>query len=133
MASLEEVDNYITELNRLADKINSLDSYEQGTQPLVLQMVQAGTTDTSFGRASAYIVSINDTLSNVYLADQLDDDHDVIDQYVKRQFREYNAKLDMLYGYFNQHWWQYGGDGKRPAIATLPPKVYLGLKTGTQG
>ena len=126
MATLDEVENYIAELNRLASEINSVNSYEQGTQPLVLQMIQAGETATSFGRASAYIVSINDTLNNIYRADQTNDDRDKIGRYVQRQFREYNAKLDMLYSYFNQHWWQYAGDDKRPAIATLPSKVYLG-------
>lgn len=126
MATLDEVENYIAELNRLVSEINSANNYERGTQPLVLQMIQAGETATSFGRASSYIVSINDTLNNIYHADRIGDDREAVDRYVKRQFREYNAKLDMLYSYFNQHWWQYAGDGKRPAIATLPPKIYLG-------
>lgn len=125
MAVLEEVLSYFNQLNQCVDAINQVDDYAAATQPLVMRMVAAGETDTSFGRAAGYIVAINETLTNIYNADQYQSNPKVMDAYVRRQFQMYNVEIDSLANYFNTHWWQFAGAKGRAAIATLPPISYF--------
>lgn len=120
MAQLAEVTNYLTSLNQCVQKINQSDDYDRVTKPTALKMIQLASPQVNYGRAAEYIVAINNTLNQIYQADNHNDPI-TAEKMIKTYFVEFNTEVQDFRAYLATHWWQFGGGtDSRPAVTTVP-------------
>lgn len=116
MATLNAVNEYLHTINQSVENINQGQNYEKYTRPEMIKIIKSSALIND-GHLIRYINMISDAATRIYYAKD--------NNSIQLGFFAFNISVDLLKQYLVQHWWQFGGDQHRSAIADLPDVAEL--------